>query len=148
MTTQVTLVPLWACSTEDETSTEWVAVHGVLQEGKPLRVLETGPFIGVDDASPRADALWDCTVRRWSAATVVEGRAYAPSVPLRLRAGAFGVLELDVDEVHSVAVRDAEPLPRPTRELPMFATWFAPRVAVAPELEEQIEALSFTADVD
>src|SRR5262245_16321969 len=69
--TKLTLVPLWACSTEDALSADWVAVHGVAQAGKPLHVQEAGPFIAVEDASPRADALWECSVRRWTAAAVV-----------------------------------------------------------------------------
>jgi hypothetical protein len=107
---------------------------------------EAGPFIGVGDAAPRADALWECTMRRWAAATVVESRSYAPDIPLRLRAGPFGVLELKVDEVVSVEVRSSEPAPRPTREVPMFASWFEPRVALSPELESQVRALCFTAE--
>ena len=144
--TKLTLVPLWACSTEDAVSTEWVAVHGIAEEGKPMWVQESGPFIAVDDASPRADALWECALRRWTAATVVESRSYAPDIPLRLRAGAFGVLELRVDEVVSVEARESEPVPRPTREVPMFASWFEPRVALSPELESQISAMCFTAE--
>jgi hypothetical protein len=109
-------------------------------------VQEVGPFIAVNDASPRADALWECTVRRWTAATVVESHSYAPEIPLLLRAGAFGVLALQVDEVLSVDVRETAPLPRPTREVPMFASWFEPRVKVSPELESQIRAMCFTAE--
>jgi hypothetical protein len=125
-------------------STEWVAVHGVAHEGV-LQVQEAGPFIGVPDASPRADALWECAVRRWTAATVVESRSYAPGIPLMLRAGAFGVLGLALDEVLSVEERETEPVPRPAREVPMFASWFEPRVKVSPELESQIRAVCFTA---
>ncbi|MBN8228395.1 hypothetical protein JYK02_12870 [Corallococcus macrosporus] len=43
-------------------------------------------------------------------------------------------------------MRDAEPLPRPTREVSMYANWFEPRVRVAPELEARIQALCFTAE--
>ncbi|WP_375757280.1 hypothetical protein [Corallococcus exercitus] len=111
---KLTLVPLWACSTED--------------------------------ASPRVDSPWECTVRRWTAATVVESRNCAPDIPLRLRAGAFGVLQARFEEVLSVDVRDAEPLPQPTREVPMFANGFQPRVRVPPELESRIQALGFTAE--
>jgi hypothetical protein len=143
--TKLTLVPLWACSTEEEVSTEWVAVHGVAREGQPLRVQEVGPFIAVDDASPRAEALWECAARRWTAATVVDNDSYASNVPLQLRAGAFGVLEFEAYEVLSVDVRETEPLPRPTCEVPMFASWFEPRVRVSPELEPQIRAMCFTA---
>lgn len=143
LTTKLTLVPLWACSTEDAESTEWVAVHGVAREGEPLHVQEFGPHF--EDASPRADALWECTVRQWTAALVVESRSYAPDIPLRLRAGAFGVVELDVREVLAVDAREAAPVPRPTREVPMFASWFEPRVKVSPDLEAQIRAMCFTA---
>ncbi len=80
--TQVTLVPLWACGTAETVSTEWVAVHGVARDGKPLEVLEMGPFIAMDDASPSADAVWECTVRRWTVGAVVDCSAYAPSIPL------------------------------------------------------------------
>jgi hypothetical protein len=126
-------------------STEWVAVHGVAQEGQPLHVREAGPFIAVDDASPRADALWECSVRRWTAATVVESQYYAPEVPLRLRAGQFGVLDMTIDEVLTVEARQSALVPRPTREVPMFASWFEPRVSVPAELESQIRAMCFTA---
>ncbi|HEX8700482.1 MAG TPA: hypothetical protein VF815_16655 [Myxococcaceae bacterium] len=141
----LTLVPLWACSTEDGMSTEWVAVHGVAQDGQPLQVQESGPFIDVEDASPRVDALWECTVRRWTAATLVESRFYSPEIPLLLRAGEFGVLELRIDEVLSVDARETGLLPRPVREVPMFASWFEPRVKVSPELESQIRDMCFTA---
>ncbi|RKG80788.1 hypothetical protein D7W79_07030 [Corallococcus exercitus] len=111
-----------------------------------MSVQEVGPFIDDEDASPRVDSLWECTVRRWTAATVVESRNYAPDIALQLRAGAFGVLTSRFDEVVSVAVREAEPLPRPTREVPMFANWLEPRVRVPPELASRIQALCFTAE--
>jgi len=142
--TKLLLVPLWACSTEEETSAEWVAVHGVVEDSK-LRVQEVGPFIGVNDASPRADALWECAARYWTAATVVESRSYAPDIPLQLRAGSFAALEVRILEVVSVDVHDAAPLPRPTRDVPMFASWFEPRVKVSPELELQIREMCYVA---
>jgi len=95
---------------------------------------------------PLADALWACTVRRWTAAIVVESRAYAPEIPMRLRAGAFSVLEVEVDEVLSVDVQETEPLPRPTRELPMFAVGFEPRVRVSRALESQIRDMGFVVE--
>jgi hypothetical protein len=143
--TEVTIVPLWACSTEDDESNEWVAVHGVLENGRPIAVQEPGPHIATGDATPRADALLVCTVRRWIAATVVHSRSYAPGVPLALRAGEYGVLTLTLDEVLSVIERPSPAIERPTRQLPMFASWFEPRVQVSPELHEQIRALCFTA---
>lgn len=146
VTTALTLVPLWGCSTEDAVSNPWVAVHGVVEPGKPLQVREVGPFTEVADASARADALWACTVRRWTAAIVVESRAYAPEIPMRLRAGAFSVLEVEVDEVLSVDVQETEPLPRPTRELPMFAVGFEPRVRVSRALESQIRDMGFVVE--
>lgn len=42
-----------------------------------------------------------CTVRRWTACTVVESRYYAPGIPMVLRPGAFAVLEQTFDEVVS-----------------------------------------------
>jgi len=141
---KLSLVPLWACSTEDEVSSEWVAVHGVLGDSK-LYVQETGPFIGVEDASPRADAVWECSVRVWTAATVVESHSYAPGIPMQLRAGRFAVLAMRISEVVSVEVLDAPPLPRPVRQVPMFASLFEPRVTVSPELELQIREMCFTA---
>jgi hypothetical protein len=142
----IKLVPLWACSTEDAPSSEWVAVHGVGEEGRPLVIQEIGPFL--DDASPRADALWECRVRRWTAATVVESRAYAPGIELLLRAGPFAVLALDLVLVLDVRERATTPLPRPSDEVPMFATWVRPRVEVPAALGEAIAALSFTASDD
>jgi hypothetical protein len=143
-TEKLVLVPLRACSTEDDVSTEWVAVHGVAGDGK-LNVQETGPFIGVEDVSPSADALWECSVRSWTAATVVESRSYAPSIPMLLRAGSFAVLEMRILEVLSVEVHDAPALPRPVREVPMFSSLFEPRVGVSPELELQIREMCFVA---
>jgi hypothetical protein len=142
--TSLSIVPIWACSTEDDVSSSWVAVQGVLQGEEPLSVQECGPFIAMHDASPRAEALWECSVRRWYAATVVESRAYAPTVPLRLRAGTFAVLDLHVFEVIAVNVRESTPLPRPTHQVPMFATWLEPRVTVPPDIESQIRALCYT----
>jgi len=144
--TKLTLVPIWACS--DDTVSEWVAVHGVISEDAPLYVREIGPFIGTGDASPRIDACWDCTVRRWKAATVVESRAYAPDIALRLRAGAFGVLDIQIDEVIAVIARESSARPRPTRELPMFSNGYEPRVEVSPALDAEIRAMSFTADLE
>lgn len=143
---KLTLVPLWACSTEEEVSAEWVAVHGIAEPGEPLQVQETGPFIALGDASPCADAVWECTVRRWTAATVVESRSYSPEIPMKLRAGAFALCEVQLDEVVAVDAHASAALPRPTREVPIFASWFAPRVTVSPELESQIRALCFAAE--
>jgi len=64
---------------------------------------------------------------------------------MRLRAGSFAVLEMRILEVVSVEVHDAPPLPRPVHEVPMFASWYQPRVSVSPELERQIRELCFTA---
>lgn len=143
-TAKLVLVPLWACSTDDDVSSEWVAVHGVAGDSK-LYVQETGPFIGVEDASPSADATWECSVRCWTAATVVESHSYAPGIPMLLRAGSFAVLEMRILEVVSVEVHDAPALPRPVRDVPMFASWYEPRVGVSPELELQIREMCFTA---
>lgn len=142
----LTIVPLWACSAEDEGSSEWYAVFGLLDDAGALTVQETGPFIAMDDASPRAEAIWACTVQRWNAATVVESRAYAPDVPLLLRAGAFGVCAMQIEEVLEVEVRAAPARPRPTREVPMFSTAFEPRVEVDAELAAKIAALGFGAE--
>lgn len=139
----VTIVPLWGCATMDETSTEWFAVHGVATDGERLEIRELSPFL--DDAAPSADAVWVCEVQRWTAALIVKTEDYGASAPLRLRAGAFGVLDQVIDEVVAVHAVDSEPIPRPTREVPMFASWFAPRVTVSSELDAKIRALSFTA---
>ncbi|HYQ04043.1 MAG TPA: hypothetical protein VER96_35460 [Polyangiaceae bacterium] len=142
--TKLMLVPLWACSTEDDVSSEWVAVHGVEQDGN-LYVQEMGPFIGTGDASPKADSLWECSVRCWTAATVVESRSYAPDIQLKLRAGAFAVVEMKILEVVSVDMCEAAPLPRPMREVPMFASMLEPRVEVSPELAVRIREMCFVA---
>lgn len=145
VTTRVSLVPLWACSTDDAPSDVWCAAHGIAAEGEALGVHEVGPFIDEEDVSPRADARWEITVRRWSASTVVTKRAFAPDIPMRLRAGDFAVYDIWVDEVVDVEVHASEALPRPTVEVPMFASWLAPRVTVSPEVEARIRALCFTA---
>lgn len=143
VTITLTIVPIWACSAEDDVGAEWFAMHAVLPQNGALYVREAGPFLGVTDATPRADAVWECTVKRWSAAVVVESRAYAPDVPLELRAGSFGVCAMDVDEVLAVDVRPGAARPRPTREVPLFTTSFEPRVAVEAPLAAAIEALGF-----
>jgi hypothetical protein len=144
-TITLALVPMWACSTAEEPSNQWVAVHGVARSGQPLLVRETGPFIAVDDASPRLDSLVECTVRHWTGSVVEDSSFYAPNLPRRRRVGAFCLVELDLDQVFDVAERTTAPLPRPTREVPMFASWFEPRVKVPSEIEEQIRALCITA---
>lgn len=144
--TKVTLVPLWACRAYETSSTDWVAVHGVAWEAQSLEVLESSPH--VEDAALRADALWECRVRKWTASSVVKTDHYDASVPFRLQSGAFGVLELPFVEVLSVDVRSIESLPRPTREVPLFSVWHEPRVAVGTELESQIRGLNVTAPAD
>lgn len=142
-TIEVVIVPLWVCSTEDDTSTEWVTAHGLWTSEQTLSVKEVGPHF--DDAAVCSDAMVECTVRAWRASTVVESRSYSPEIPLEVRAGAYGVLAISVDEVISVKVIEADPIPRPAREVPMFASWFEPRVQVAPALGKAIRELSFTA---
>lgn len=144
-TITLSIVPLWACSTEDAASDEWVAIHGVKEAQTSLAIHEVGPFFD-DDREPRSDALLRCTVRQWKASTVVASKSYAPDIELELRAGAFAVAGTVIEEVIAVEIVDAKPLPRPTREVPMFATWFAPRVEVTEDLAAEIEACSFTAD--
>lgn len=146
-TESAVLVPLWGCVTAETPADEWVAVHGVLRgQGGTLEVQEGGPFF--EDATPRVDALFECEIRRWKAGIVVRSDVYDSSVPMRLRAGAFAVLEHNVDDVVSVAVRASAPLARPLLEVPSFARWFRPRVMVAPDLERAIEAICFTASID
>jgi hypothetical protein len=142
-TTTATLVPLWACWTYETASADWVAVHALAIAGEPLEVIESGPHL--TDSSLLVNGQWECAVRRWTVATVGESWAYAPSIPMRLRAGAFVVIEQRVYEILSVDVRETEPLSRPTREVPIFASWYEPRLKVSPDLESQIRATSFTA---
>jgi hypothetical protein len=137
------LVPLWGCVTDETPSSEWLAVHAVRWRGEAMVVQESTPFL--EDASPRVDALWECEVRRWTAGVVVTSDAYGPSVPMRLRAGALAVLELQVVEVLSVAVHEAARVARPVAEVPLFSRRFLPRVALASELGQAIDALCFTA---
>lgn len=143
-TLTLSIVPLWACSTEDAESDEWVAIHGVIEAPQPLSIREVGPFY--EGTSPRTDQLLDCTVRRWTASLVVLSKHYAPDIELELRAGTFAVSSIAMYEVVSVKARAAEPVPRPTRMLPMFAAWYEPRVTVEPALVAEIQAMSFTAD--
>ena len=84
-------------------------------------------------------------MRRWRGSVVEDSYFYAPNLPRRQRIGAFCLVELDIDQVLDVAERKAEPLPRPMREVPMFASWFEPRVKVSLEIEAQIRALCITA---
>lgn len=46
----------------------------------------------------------------------------------------------------SVEAHVSEPIQRPTREVPMFATWFEPRTALSPEVESEIRSMCFTAE--
>ena len=138
------LVPLWGCLTYETPADDWVAVHGVMRRNEgTLDVQENSPFF--EDASPRVDALCECEIRRWNAGVVVESDRYASNIPMRLRAGAFAVLELNIDDVVSVAVRASAPVARPVLEVPAFSRRFLPRVVVAPELERAIQAICFTA---
>jgi len=108
-------------------------------------VQELGPFIGRDDAFPRADALWECGVRAWQAATVVPSSHYAPTIPLRFRAGPYAVSDIRVFEVLAVDVHEATPIARPSQQIPPFSTWLEPRVTVPPDIDSQIRALCYTA---
>jgi hypothetical protein len=65
---------------------------------------------------------------------------------MKLRAGAFAVQTLEVIEVLSVDVHEAAPIPRPTREVPMFTRQLEPRVRVSTDLESKIRAMCFTAE--
>jgi hypothetical protein len=141
--TQLTLVPLWGWTSSEHAAGAWVAVHAVAREGRPLEALEAQHMLA--DASPRADSLWECTVLRWMVGTVVATQDCAPSLELRWRAGAYGVVVVPVYEVLSVDVRASEPVRRPTREVPISSRWLEPRVKVAADLEAQIDALCHTA---
>jgi hypothetical protein len=143
VTATLDLVPLWGCVSWETPSNDWLAVHGVRWEGEVMGVQESSPFL--EDASPRADALWVCKVRRWKAGIVVGSDAYAPSIPMRLRAGAFAVLEAQMVEVLAVSVHASAPVARPVAEVPLFSRRFLPRVAVALEFERAIDSLCFTA---
>lgn len=140
------LVPVWACSTFEEDGAEWVAAHVEAPVSGPLVVLEAAPY--VVDADLRVDQVLECSVRRWSAATVVEGDAYAPSVPLLLRSGGYAVCGQTIVEVLEVEARAGRPVPRPTRSVPPFATWFSPRVVVSADVEARIAALCHTETED
>lgn len=67
---------------------------------------------------------------------------------MRLRAGAFAVLELDIAEVLSVAGRDLARVARPVLEVLIFSRRFLPRVAVTPELKRAIDTLGYTASLE
>jgi hypothetical protein len=140
------LVPLWGCVTYESPADEWVAVHGVRWEGRTLDLQEASPFF--EHASPRADVLCECKVQRRKAGVVVTSDSYASNIPMRLKAGAFAVLELDISEVLSVAGRDSAPVARPLLEVPIFSRRFLPRVAVTAELERAIDALGYTASLE
>jgi hypothetical protein len=144
--TAVSLLPAWACQSWESESTAWFAVHCSAAVDRPLAVVESGPFL--QDSSPRADMPLECKIRRWSAATVVSCGHYGPGVPLKLRVGAFGVLDIEPTEVVEVEMREAESIPRPDHPVPMFSCWFEPRVRLPTEIESQIRALSYAASGD
>lgn len=142
-TTSCVLVPAWACSTYEEEGAQWVATHVQLDGEGRLEVREGGPFLC--DSKPCAEQAIECTIRQWTAATVVASEAYGPSVSLQRRVGPYAVLNLTIAQVLTAQLRDGAPLPRPTRVVPVFSTWFEPRVVVPPALDAQIRALSETA---
>ena len=49
-----------------------------------------------------------------------------------------------MDQVLDVEAQETEPIPRPTREVPMFASWFEARVKVPLEIESLIRAMCIT----
>ena len=142
----VQLLPAWCCQSWESEETEWVAIHCAAWVARPLAIVESGPFL--QDSSPRADMRLECKVRRWSAATVVSCSNYAPNFPLKLRSGAFGVLEIELTEVLQVEIREGELIPRPNHPVPMFSCWCEPRVRLPTETEAEIRALSYTASGD
>ena len=143
-TTRLTFTPVWACSAFELPSDEWVAAHAMSENDSPCVIKEYGPHH--DEPSNRFDVAWSCEVRVWHASIVVETQYYAPSVPLRIRAGSFGVLDTIVYEVLSVEVHDSEPLPMPEAEVGMFCTSFEPRVVVSDARAESIRALGWAPD--
>ena len=142
MSATTLLVPVWACSTFEESGAQWVAAHVEARTEAALVVLEPGPYLV--DADPRVDQVLECSVRRWSAATVVESAAYAPSVPLLLRSGGYAVCGQTIVEVLAVEAQAGKAVPRPTRAVPPFATWFMPRAEVSADVEARIAALCHT----
>lgn len=139
------IAPVWVCDAEEEPSSEWVAGHLVSIGGRPYEVIESGPRS--DDAEPRLDTYVTGRLRQWTGGRVVLSRNYALSVPLVARHGAFGVLSTDIYEVTSCSAHPGEPLPRPTSQVPIFASWLAPRSTGLPDdVLRAIQELSIVYD--
>lgn len=157
---RITIVPAWACSTDEGASTEWVEVHAVFVAPADVHTLvapyiaETGPWY--DAADPRLDEIVVLRANAYDAAWVVRTASYAPSIELLLRRGKYGVLATRVLDVLDLAeggyrdgaqVRAGETLPCPVIEVPPFCSWVEPRVGGCPaSLAEAMRALSITTD--
>jgi hypothetical protein len=140
----IQIVPVWAGSNpDDEPSSEWYAAVALQVAEEPLTVVDGDG----EDLSPSVLHRVICRGRRWRVGLVIETKSYAPSVELALRAGAFGVVENDVYEVESAEEVSGGPVPRPTRTIPPFCSWFEPAVAGLPaELVRAIRGASITVD--
>ena len=137
----VELIPLWAGDNpDDDDAASWFVAHGMKLGAKPLHVVEAGP-IGHDAARP-LHALVSCRARVWSRTVVVDASSYSADVPLRLRRGGYGALEIQVMEILTArSVDGGEALPRPTEIVPMFSRRYRPRVTGVGAFRAEIDAL-------
>lgn len=142
------LFPVWVGDTPDELpAAEWWAVHAMRVDAGPLYVVETAPH--GEDAPHLLTQAVHCRGRAWRAGVVVHTARYAPDVPLALRRGAFGVLDVNIYEVLDAQEREGAPLPRPALVVPPFSRWLEPRVTGLPEkVHQQLHALDLTVGDD
>ena len=139
------IVPVWASAAEEEPFGEWFLAHAVRVGDDPFGLAETSPVF--QDAALPLSARVTGRLRRWSVGLVVATSAYAPSVELALRRGAFGVLASTVVEVLSAEAAPGDELLRPTMEVPPFCSWVRPRVGnLEDPVQRAIFALSLTVD--
>ncbi|MEM1290127.1 MAG: hypothetical protein AAGH67_01440 [Cyanobacteria bacterium P01_H01_bin.162] len=145
---QIGILPIWTGNNEDsEPGPHWFATHAVVLDGEPLGPWETSPVY--DDATIRFERRLAVEVQRWRVAYVVHVATYAPSVELAFRGERFGVIDSELYSVTSAVYLPGNPLPRPTRDVPMWSKLLEPRVdGVEPTLIERLHAHSIISDGD
>ena len=145
---KIGILPIWTGDNEDsEPGPHWFATHAVVIDGEPQGPWETSPVYA--DATIRFERRLSVEVQLWRVAQVVHAATYAPCVELAFRGEHFGVIDGELYSVTSAVYLPGNPLPRPTRDVPMWSRLLEPRVdGVEPTLIERLHSRSIMSDGD
>lgn len=113
----------------------------------PLGVVETAPQ---DEDAPRLlSRTVTCRARQWRAGVVVHAAGYSAEVPLPVRRGAFGVLNVEVYKSWTRGSWMASHRPGRRSWYYLSGRWFEPRVTRLPEeVDRQMHGLDLTIGED